>query len=300
MPRVLWKGAITFGLVHIPVNLYSASDSRNELDLTMLDRRNMSPVGFQRINKKTGKNVPWEEVVKGYEYEKGKYVVLGDEDFRRANVEATQTVDIVSFADADQIPLMFFETPYFLTPGKRGEKGYALLRETLKRTKKVGIAKVVIRTKQHVAALYPKNDILVLNVLRYPDEIRNIKDFDVPAGSPKAVGVNPKEVGIAERLVESMTEEWAPAKFHDTYREDLLALIDKKIKAGKTEVIEPPEEEKSAEERGKGKVVDLMALLKRSVEQKGRPSRPVRRTAKSPTPKKHAHPKSHHRQRASA
>src|SRR6185436_3665639 len=183
MPRVLWKGAITFGLVHIPINLYTATDTRNELDLTMLDRRSMSPIGFQRVSKKSGKEVPWEDVIRGYEYQKGKYVVLGDEDFRRANVEATQTIDIIGFVNAEQIPLPFFETPYFLTPGKRGEKGYALLRETLKRTNKVGLAQVVIRNKQHVTVLYPMENMLVLNVLRYPDEIRSAKDFDVPAQS---------------------------------------------------------------------------------------------------------------------
>jgi len=298
MPRVLWKGAITFGLVHIPIDLYSATDSRNELDLTMLDRRTMSPVGFQRVNKKTGKDVPWEEIVKGYEYEKGKYVVLGEEDFRRANVEATQTIDILAFVDADQIPMMYFETPYFLTPCKRGEKGYALLRETLKRTKKVGIAQVVIRTKQHVAVLFPMGNMLVLNLLRYPDEIRSLKEFDLPAESPKAAGVDSKEVAIAERLVESMSEDWNPAKYRDSYRDDIFALIEKKIKEGKTEVITPPEEERP-EKAPKGKVVDLMALLKRSIEEKSRQPG-GRKNGKSPTAKKHAPPKlQQHRQRAS-
>jgi DNA end-binding protein Ku len=298
MPRVLWKGAITFGLVQIPVNLYSATDSRSELDLTMLDRRTMSPVGFHRINKKTGKEVPWEDVVKGYEYEKGKYAVLSDEDFRRANVEATQTIDILAFVEADQIPFTHFETPYFLTPGKRGEKGYALLRETLKRTGKVGIAQVVIRAKQHLAVLYPMGDMLVLNVLRYPDEIRSVKDFDIPAQSPKAVGVNPKEVAVAERLVESMSEEWNPAKYHDTYREDILATVEKKIKEGKTEVITPPRKEREGR-AGRGKVVDLMALLQRSIETKGKRTGEGGR-ARSRSRNTSALSKTHHRQRASA
>ena len=293
MSRVLWKGAITFGLVNIPINLYSASDSQNELDLTMLDRRTMSPVGFQRVNKRTGKEVPWDKVVKGYEYEKGKYVVLGDEDFRRANVEATQTIDILGFVEADQIPFVYFETPYFLTPGKRGEKGYALLRETLKRTGKAGIAKVVIRTKQHVAVLFPMDQMLVLNVLRYADEIRSIKDFDVPAAGPKAARIDSKEVAIAERLVESMAEDWDPGKYHDTYREDIFALIDKKIKSGRTQVVTPPEKERN-EKAGRGKVVDLMALLKRSIEEKGKQPPGRRKTPKAP-----AHTKAH-RHRASA
>jgi DNA end-binding protein Ku len=292
MPREFWKGAITFGLVHIPIHLHPAADSRNELDLTMLDRRSMSPVGFQRINKKTGKEVPWGEVVKGYEYEKGKYVVLSDEDFRRANVEATQTIDIFGFVEIDQIPLTYFETPYFLTPGKRGEKGYVLLRETLKRTKKAGIAYVVLRTKQHVALLFPMDDMLVLNLLRYPDEIRSIRDFDLPAAGSKAAGVDPKEVAIAERLVKSMSDDWDPSKYRDTYRDDLFALIEKKIKEGKTEEISLSEEPR-AELPERGKVVDLMALLKRSIEERDRRSAD-QKSARSPSGKKPAVPKVAH------
>jgi len=292
MPRDLWNGAITFGLVHIPIKLHPAADSRNELDLTMLDRRNMSPVGFQRINKKAGKEVPWGEVVKGYEYEKGKYGVLSDEDFRRANVEATQTIDMLGFVEIDQIPLTYFETPYFLTPGKRGEKGYVLLRETLKRTKKAGIAHVVLRTKEHMAVLFPMDDMLVLNLLRYPDEIRSTKDFDLPAANSKAAGVDPKEVAIAERLVKSMTDDWDPSHYRDTYRDDIFALIEKKIKEGKTEEISLPEEPR-AEQPERGKVVDLMALRKRSIEEKDR--RPDgRKSARSPSGKTPGAPKAAH------
>ncbi|HSC57020.1 MAG TPA: Ku protein, partial [Nitrospira sp.] len=164
MPRVLWKGAISFGLVHIPVGLYSA-EKRNSFDLTMLDRRTMKPVGFKRYNKETGEDVSWDDIVKGYEYEKDRYVVLTEEDFKRANVEATQTVDILSFVDEDEISSMYFETPYYLAPDKRGHKGYALLRETLNQTGKIGIANVVIRTRQYVAALIPVGDVIVMNTL---------------------------------------------------------------------------------------------------------------------------------------
>ena len=177
MPRVLWKGAISFGLVHIPVGLYSA-EKRNSFDLTMLDRRTMKPVGFKRYNKETGEDVSWDDIVKGYEYEKGRYVVLTDEDFRRANVEATQTVDILAFVDQDKIAPMFFETPYYLAPDKRGHKGYALLRETLKQTGKIGIANVVIRTRQYVAALIPVGNIILMNTLRYSNELRPADDLD--------------------------------------------------------------------------------------------------------------------------
>src|SRR5262249_29340075 len=159
MPRVLWKGAISFGLVHIPVELYSAEE-RNSFDLTMLDRRTMKPVGFKRYNKETNEDVPWDQIVKGYEYEKNRYVVLTDEDFKRANVEATQTIDILNFVKQDEIPPMYFETPYYLAPGKRGEKGYALLREILEQTGRIGIANVVIRTRQYVAALIPVGTVI--------------------------------------------------------------------------------------------------------------------------------------------
>lgn len=209
MPRVLWKGAISFGLVHIPVGLYSA-EKRNSFDLTMLDRRTMKPVGFKRYNKETGEDVSWDDIVKGYEYEKDRYVVLTEDDFKRANVEATQTIDILSFGDEDEIPSMYFETPYYLAPDKRGHKGYALLRETLKQTGKVAIANVVIRTRQYVAALLPVGDIIVMNTLRYANELRGTDELEVPSSNLKAVGVNPREIEMARKLVDGMTAKWNP------------------------------------------------------------------------------------------
>ncbi|MGZ8381879.1 MAG: non-homologous end joining protein Ku [Nitrospira sp.] len=267
MSRVLWKGAISFGLVHIPVELYAAEE-RNSFDLTMLDRRTMKPVGFKRYNKETGEDVSWDEIVKGYEYEKDRYVVLTDEDFKKANVEATQTIDILSFIKQDEIPPMYFETPYYLSPDKRGYKGYALLREILKQTGKIGIANVVIRTRQYVAALIPVGDVIVMNTLRYANELRAVGDVDVPSGTLKAVGVKEREVDMARRLVEEMNEAWKPETFHDTYHEDLMALIEKRIKTGRTEVVSSPEEEEK--QPAKGQIIDLMALLKRSVETKGK------------------------------
>lgn len=274
MPRVLWKGAISFGLVHIPVGLYSA-EKRNSFDLTMLDRRTMKPVGFKRYNKETGEDVSWDDIVKGYEYEKDRYVVLTEDDFKRANVEATQTIDILSFGDEDEIPSMYFETPYYLAPDKLGHKGYALLRETLKQTGKVAIANVVIRTRQYVAALLPVGDIIVMNTLRYANELRGTDELEVPSSNLKAVGVNPREIEMARKLVDGMTAKWNPDEYRDSYHEDLLALIEKRVQAGQTEVITEPSEE--GEERpAKGEVIDLMALLKRSVETKGKAGRAAR------------------------
>src|SRR5215212_848501 len=266
MPRTLWKGAISFGLVHIPVGLYSG-EKRNSFDLTMLDRRTMKPVGFKRYNKETGEDVSWDDIVKGYEYEKGRYVVLTEEDFKRANVEATQTVDILSFVNAAEVPPIYFETPYYLAPDKRGHKGYALLRETLQQTGKIGIANVVIRTRPYIAALLPMKDIIIMNTLRYANELRAADELDVPSKDLKGVGISAKEVEMARRLVEGMTDKWKPEGFRDTYHEDLLALIEKRIQSGQTEVVtEPAAEEEEAPK--KGEVVDLMALLKRSVEEK--------------------------------
>jgi len=269
MRRVLWKGVVSFGLVHIPVGLYSA-EKRNNFDLTMLDRRDMKPVGFKQYNKETGEEVPWNQIVKGYEYEKERYVVLTDEDFRRANVEATQTIDIVRFVEGKEITPMYFETPYYLTPDRRGEKGYALLRETLKHTRKISIANVVIRARQYVAALIPVDDAIVMNTLRYADEVKVADELEVPPNNSKAAGVTPRETEMAVKLVEEMTGDWNPKDYRDTYHEDLLKLIDKRIKTGETEIISATESQETDEKPSRGKVVDLMALLKRSVQDKSR------------------------------
>lgn len=269
MPRSLWKGAISFGLVNVPVELHSAHKRSSELDLTMLDRRDLSPVGFKRVNKSTGEEVPWPEVVKGYEYQDGKYVVLGEEDFRRANPEASRTVDIVSFVELAEVSPTYFDTPYYLAPGKRGEKAYALLRETLRKSGKAGIATVVIRTKQYLAALFPQGDVLVLNTLRYHDELKKPASLEVPDAK-----VTAKELDMAMRLVEDMADGWKPEAFKDTYREDLLKRVEQKVKAGQTEEI--PEPEKAKGRKG-GEVVDLMALLKKSIEKK--PARKRQRRA---------------------
>ncbi len=281
MPRSLWKGSISFGLVNIPVVLYSA-ENRNSFDLTLLDRRDMKPVGFKRYNKDNGKDVTWDQIVKGYEYDKNRYVVLTEEDFKRANVEATQTIDIVNFVQAEDIAPTSFETPYYLAPDKRGEKGYALLRETLKKTGKAAIATVVIRTRQYIAALIPWSEMIVLNTLRYANELRSSKELDLPAKHQKSAHVTPREVDMAMKLVEEMSEPWKPERYKDTYHEDLMRLIEKRIKAGKTEAVTTPEKDDGGEKPGRAKVVDLMALLKRSVQQSGHSKHPVREKDRAP------------------
>jgi DNA end-binding protein Ku len=274
MPRVIWKGAITFGLVHIPVNLYPGSTSA-ALDFDLLDKRDFAPIGYRRVNKRTGKEVDLDDTVKGYQYEDGRYVVMSEEDFKQANVKATQTVDIQAFVDAAEIPAYHFDTPYYLEPGKRGEKGYALLRETLRKTGRVGVANVVLRARQHLAVVMPVDRMLLLNTLRFAGEIRPASKLRLPGNNLREVGVSPKEVEMAARLVADMTEHWKPEAFKDTYRRDLLARIRQKVKARKThEVTEPAEEEAP---RRSAEVIDLMAALRKSLDSKG--GRPQRRAA---------------------
>ena len=268
MQRTLWKGAISFGLIHIPVELFTA-EKASELDLTMLDRRDFSPVGFKRFNKETGEEVAWENIIKGYEYSDGEYVVLSDEDLKRANVAATQTIDILNFVDAQEVPIPFYERPYYLTPGKGGEKVYALLRETLRRADKIALAKIVLRTKQHLAALFAMDEVIVLNTLRYAEEIRSTDDLTLPDKNLNRAGVTDKEVQMALSLVEGMTETWDPSQLHDTYREDVLALVNKKVKARQTKTIVTPEVE-APDARPTAQIIDLTALLKRSIEEKSK------------------------------
>ena len=265
MPRSMWKGAISFGLVHIPVEMHPAVQE-HDLDLTMLDKRDFSPVGFKRYNKGNGKEVSWDNIVKGYEYQDGEYVVLTDEDLKRANVSATQTIDILAFVDAAQVPLIYYEQPYYLAPGKGGDKVYALLRETLRKSGRVGIATVVIRTKQHLCALVCMDDAIMLNTLRYENEIRGAEDLKLPPASIKGAGISDKELQMALSLVEGMAEDWKPRQYHDSYHDDVLALVQKKIKAGQTKSITVAEPERKA--ASSGNVIDLVALLQQSLGKK--------------------------------
>jgi len=264
MARSMWKGAISFGLVHIPVELYPAT-SNNGLDLHMLDRRDFSPIGFKRYNKATGKEVGWDDIIKGYEYSEDEWVVLSDEDLRRANPEATQTIDILAFVDAGEVPLLYYDVPYYLAPGKGGDKVYALLRDTLKKVGKIGIANVVIRVKQHLAALHCVGNTIVMNTLRYADEIRDPGELKIPGRNAKTA-ISDKELKMAVALVEGMSEDWEPEQYHDTYREDVMAMIEKKVKAKQTKTITMPDpDEKPAKATN---VIDLVSLLQASLGKK--------------------------------
>ena len=287
MPRALWKGAISFGLVHVPVSLYPASRSEG-ISFDMIDKRDFSPVGYKRYNKRTGEEIDRDNIVKGYEYEKGEYVVVTEEDFKQANVKATQTVEIVAFVDAASVAPYYYDTPYYLEPGKRGEKGYTLLREVLRTTGRIGIANVVIRSRQHLAALIPVDRMLVMNTLRFANEIRSMAELTLPEAG--AGDLKPTELAMAERLVDDMTEKWNPEQYKDTYSADLLARIEARIEAGETHAITPVSEEKGEARKG-AEVIDLVSLLRRSLDKKGKAAndeteeteeRPKRAAARKP------------------
>jgi DNA end-binding protein Ku len=262
MARAIWKGAISFGLVYIPVELHPASRS-GTLELHLLDSRDFAPVGYERVNKRTGENVAWNDIVKGYEYKKGEYVALSEEDFRQANLKASQTLELESFTDAGQITPEYFETPYYLSPTKGGEKVYSLLRETLRKSDKVGVGSFVMRGRQHLCMITAEERVLMLVTLRFAQEIRSLDEVSVP--SPQQGKISAREVSMAEKLVEQMSAPWRPEKHHDTYREDLMERIQEKIHKKQTHVL-TPKEKASKESRPSAQVIDLMSVLKQSLE----------------------------------
>jgi DNA end-binding protein Ku len=287
--RVLWKGAISFGLVHIPVALHSAT-SESRLDFDWLDKRTMDPIGYKRINKKTGKEVEKENIVKGISYEEGRYVVLTDDEIKAALPKSTQTVEIESFVSAAEIPLVFFERPYYLAPIGKGDKVYALLREALVKSRRVGIARVVIQTKQHLAALMPAGPALVLILLRWASEIRSIGDLNLPSSGAKSAGLTTRELAMASQLIEDMSAPWKPEKFKDEFSDEVKALVKRKVKAGKTEAVSQPETEPGTTRTAD--IIDLTELLQRSLRGKtakssdaGKATSTESRGAKQKTPR---------------
>ncbi|MCA8233255.1 non-homologous end joining protein Ku [Burkholderia cenocepacia] len=260
-PRMIWKGAISFGLVHVPVQLFPATRTVKP-SFRMLDKRSMDPIGYRQINKRTGKEVTREDIVRGYEYEKERYVVLTDDEIRAANPESTQTVDILTFVDEDAVSFLYLDTPYYLVPDRKGEKVYALLRDALKDSGKIGIALVVMRDRQHLGALIPVGPILALDTLRWQEELRPLDELSVPADDAKGAGVSARELGMAKKLIDDMSGKWTPDEYHDTFRDDILELVERKVRAGKIEEIE---DRPAQTGRAASNVVDLTELLKRSL-----------------------------------
>lgn len=276
--RTLWKGAITFGLVHIPVGLYSATQDTG-LDFDWLDKRTMDRVGYKRINKTTGKDITSDNIVKGIEYEDGQYVILSPEEIEAAYPKITQTIEIEAFVGAGEIPFVYLEKPYYVAPINRGSKVYALLRETLKASHRVGIAKVVIASKQHLAVLIPCGPALILNLLRWGDEIRSWDQLPLPETG--GAGLKPAEMAMAKQLVEDMTTKWDPEAFRDEFREQVMALVEQKAQAGQARAVQEVEGSPSAP--AGANIVDLTELLSRSL--KGVSKAPPQKVGKAAPPK---------------
>ena len=280
MPRAIWKGAISFGLVHIPVAMYPASKD-DDIDFDWLDKRSMQPVGYKRINKVTGREIDKDNIVRGVEHGDGEYVVLSDDEIKAAYPKSTQTIDIEAFVPPQQIPFVQLERPYYLEPTNRGEKVYALLREALLQRQRIGIARVVMSRKQHLAALIPSGRGLLLNLLRWAAEIRPWTELNLPAAGK--AGLKDKELQMATQLIDDMTEDWKPDAYHDTFKDQIMALVERKAKAGETEVVEPVEPDEVPTKPSN--VVDLTDLLKRSLKKGAAKEEPA---VKAPARRKRA------------
>jgi DNA end-binding protein Ku len=273
--RAIWKGSISFGLVNVPISLYPATRT-DELHFKLLRRSDLSPISYKRMAEADGKEVPWDQIVKGYEYEKGKFITVSDEDFKRANVEATQTIDVVEFVHLSEIDPIFFDRPYYLEPQKQGAKAYALLREALSEMKMAGIAKVVLKTRQHLAAVKPEQKALVLELMHFAEELVTPDSLSIPHEA-KIAG---REMQMATELIKHLSTHWKPEKYQDDYREALLELIQKKVESGGRSPAA-----KAPARRSGTKVIDLASVLRQSIEQ-------ARKTSpqESPKARKKKHP----------
>jgi DNA end-binding protein Ku len=283
--RPIWSGTLSFGLLNIPVNLMSGERASSDVHFRMLDGRNNAPVKYERVNAETGEDVPWKEIVKAYEYEKGNYVVIDEADIREASPHGKETVDVEAFVDEAQIDPRYYEKPYVLVPGKKAEKGYVLLRETLRRLGKVGIAKVVIRTREYLCAVRPHGSALVLLLMRFPHELVDVDDYALPEGKPADFRISGKELEMAEELISAMAADFEPGAYKDEFQKRLRAVIDRRIheKGATTRISD------RGEEPGEGaatNVVDFMSLLKKSLESNKRT--PAAKAAAERAPAKRA------------
>jgi DNA end-binding protein Ku len=261
--RGIWTGSISFGLLQIPITLYSAESRGEELHFRLLDKRDHAPIRYERVSSATGKPVEWKDIVKGFEVEKDEFVIMDPEDFAKANVEKTQTIDIQDFVPRDQIDPAFFETPYFLVPQKRAAKAYTILREALDKKNAAAIGTFVLRTRERLVALLPVGELLMLETLRFGHELKDVNDIPLPAGS-EAKSVSEREIAMAEQLIDGMMTDWNPKHYKDRYFRDVMKIIDEKAKTGTTT-------EHHAKTKGvvAHDVVDLLDLLKKSVAKTG-------------------------------
>ncbi|HET6552609.1 MAG TPA: Ku protein [Dyella sp.] len=279
MARPIWTGTLSFGLLNVPVSVMPG-ERRVDLHFRMLDSRSNTPIRYERVNAETGEEVPWKDIVRAYEYKKGSYVVLRPEDIKSASPEGREAVEVEAFIDAASVGPEYYEKPYVLVPGKKAEKGYVLLRETLRRTGKIGIARVVIRTREYLSAVIPKGDSLLLVLLRYPQELVDVDEYGLPEGKPASYRITAKEMDMAEQLIESMSGEWTPKDYRDEFRNRLLDVIQKRMKSKGAVIAE--EEESEAPENSATNVVDFMSLLQKSLASK------KRTPAKKAVPRKNA------------
>lgn len=281
MARPVWNGTISFGLLNIPVQLMSG-EKRTDIQFRMLDSRDNSPIRYERVNADTGEEVAWKDVVKAYEYDKGSYVVLEQEDIRSAAPESHDSIDVEAFVDAEAIGPQYFEKPYVLVPAKRAEKGYVLLRDALASTKKIGVARVVIRTREHLCALLPQGDSLMLLMMRYPQELVDVEDYNIPEGKPSDYRITPKEKQFSEQLIESMSADWKPDQYKDEFRSKLHQVIRKRMKS--KGVVKKEEDEPEVAEHAATNIVDFMSLLQQSIDKNKRT--PAKKAAAKKAPRK--------------
>ncbi|MDQ2994072.1 MAG: Ku protein [Pseudomonadota bacterium] len=262
MHRPIWKGFITFGLVNIPVTLYSA-EKRSQLHFHLVDSRNKARIHYERVNDETGKEVPWDKVVKAFEYEKGNYIIIQEEELKNAAIEATQTIDIIHFVEENAIADIYFDKPYYLIPDKKTMKGYVLLREVLKRTGKVGIAKVVIRTRQYLCSVEACGNSLILNLMRYSNEIVSAEEFNFPDKKPSEYKITAQEIKLTEQLIAQMTAKWDAKQYKDDYSKKIMAMIEKKIKHE-----EKLPAAKKLHIKGSSNLIDFVSAIKKSLADK--------------------------------
>ncbi len=286
MARPIWTGTLSFGLLNVPISLMTG-ERRVDLHFRMLDARDNKPIRYERVNADTGAEVPWKDIVKAFEYDKGSYVVLEPEDIKSAAPESHESIDIESFVERDALSPQFFEKPYYLVPGKKAEKGYVLLRETLKKTGRVGIGRVVIRTREYLCAVLPQDDALLLNLLRYPQELVPASEYAFPSGGLASFRISKAELDMATQLIESMSATWQPDQYKNEFRARLTKVIEKRMKS--KGVVKPVEEPETPEDATTN-VVDFMALLKKSIQtEKRTPAKAApRKTAKRVAAKKPA------------
>ncbi|MEP7185184.1 MAG: Ku protein [Rhodanobacter sp.] len=280
MARPIWTGTLSFGLLNVPVSLMSG-ERKTDLHFRMLDSRDKKPVRYERVNADTGDEVPWKDIVKAFEYDKGSYVVLEEEDMKAAAPESHETVEVEAFVDAGSIAPQFYDKPYVLVPARKAEKGYVLLRETLKSTKQIGIARVVIRTREYLAAVIPQDDALILQLLRYAQEVIDPADYKLPAGTISSYRITSKEMDMAKQLVSSMSGQWKPDEYHDEFRARLEAVIQKKMKASGAAARADDDVQPEIAGDATTNVVDFMSLLKKSIA--GNKRTPAQKTAAKKT-----------------